>query len=246
MPTPILIRSSFLVIVHDVAPPFIGTLCHIVMQLRALVGSAVAGAVVPCWHGAPIAEDTLTVDHARTSYGELLLHGYTHHASSAHGPIGLLTGGANEFSALPPDAATSRVRQGQAALVRCFGRPAGGFVPPAWQAGSLTSARLAESGIAYQLGLRELRTATGGRQPLAVWSWDCGRVAALGLAGECVGALQRAIWRGATPCVVLHPADMARGFVGRALDLVQRLLAEGLRPVLPCELARAIDERGRA
>jgi Uncharacterized protein conserved in bacteria (DUF2334) len=199
---------------------------------------------VPRWHGNQIAEHPLSIDHARASYGELLLHGYTHQASSARGPIALLTNGANEFSALRHEDARFRVRHGQADLTRCFGAGASGFVPPAWQAGSLTSALLAESGIVYQLGLRELRTATGGRQPLAVWSWDCGRVAALGLAGECLGALMRAILRGATPCVVLHPADLARGFLGRAIDLVRRLLAEGLQPVLPCELARAVDARG--
>lgn len=245
MPPSMQIRSSFMVVVHDVAPPFLSTLCHIMRQLHPLVGGAVAGAVVPSWHGTQIVESSLTVDHARGAYGELLLHGYTHHAARACGPIALLTAGANEFSALPRPEAASRIHQGQAALASCFGSPARGFVPPAWQPGSLTSALLAEAGISYQLGLRELRTAAGSTQPLAVWSWDCGRVAALGLAGECLGALQRAIWRGATPCVVLHPADLARGFLRRALDLVRQLLAEGLRPALPCNLARAVDSRGR-
>jgi hypothetical protein len=110
--------------------------------------------------------------------------------------------------------------------------PIRGFVAPAWQPGPVTPALLNSCGLDYALGFWSLDCA-GTRLPLAVWSWDCGNIAALGLAGEALGWLRRALRPDAVPCVVLHPRDVTRGYLARALNLIRRLQTAGLRPVLP-------------
>src|SRR5688572_24280932 len=94
---------TFLVVVHDVAPPFEGALRTITRELRPLVSGAVAGAVVPQWHGSGRAGwRSPFVDYVRSSFGEVLLHGLTHHALRPSGVVGLLTACADEFGALTP------------------------------------------------------------------------------------------------------------------------------------------------
>lgn len=227
-------HRSFLVIVHDVAPPFLAPLRTIGRELARLVGRAVAGAVVPHWHGAqPSAQCAALVEYARATFGEVLLHGYSHRSARPRGPVALLTDGADELSALAPGAAVARLRAGRARLSGAFGTPISGLVAPAWQPGPVTPALLAACGLDYLLGFWRLAAAGAPDRPLAVWSWDCGRVAALGLAGEALGAARRALRPAAIPCVVLHPRDVARGYLARALRLIEGLREAGWRPALP-------------
>lgn len=228
----------YLVIVHDVAPPFVESLRTITRALDPLVGRQVAGAVVPCWHGwAHIDADATFRAYIQATFGEVLLHGFTHRAPTPRGAVAALTDGADEFGGLTAAAAGDRLRCGYTVLNAHIGLPIRGFVPPAWRPGPVTPALLMACGLEYALGLWRFRDTRQGGLPLAVSSWDCGRIAALGLAGEALGILRRAITPAALPCIVLHPCDVARGYLPRALRQIQRLRAAGYRAALPAELA---------
>jgi predicted deacetylase len=223
----------FFTIVHDVAPVFQREISTILRLLAPLVGRQVGAALVPCWHATAL--DLDFIRRADRDFGELLIHGLTHRRSAPRGgPRAWLTRGADEFGGLDCNRACARVRQARRIMVGVLGRETGGFVPPAWQMGALSPAALARSGIRYCLGMRNLILCeSGSTQRLATWSWDAGRWAWAGYAGHALGVAARVIDRAAVPCVVVHPADLARGFVPCALALIRNLLAHGLRPVLP-------------
>jgi hypothetical protein len=227
-------HRTFLVVVHDVAPLFLGALRTITRELRRLVNGAIAGAVVPHWHGAAFPDwRPRFAEYVRASFGEVLLHGHTHHAPQSNGLVGLLTDGADEFGALTPVEASQRLRLGRALLVENLGVPVRGFVAPAWQPGPVSPSVLRDCALDYRLGFWGLWPVHSAALPLAVWSWDCGRAAAAGLAGEALGRARLSLRPAAIPCVVLHPRDVARGYLVRALRLIERFLGAGWRPVLP-------------
>jgi predicted deacetylase len=224
---------AFCVVVHDVAPVFWAELERIVDALAG-AGCVPSAAVVPCWHGAPL--DAGFAAFVRARFGEVLLHGYTHRARAGLDPLAWLTRGGNEFSRRDARDAAARLAAGQAALAAAFGAPAAGFVPPAWQSGALSRASLAAAGLSFYAGFFRLERADGRVLPLATLSWDAGRVAALGLAGEWAGRVRAACDRRAVVCVVLHPADVGRGFLPGALRRIAAL-ARIDRPLALGELA---------
>ncbi|MFN0051738.1 MAG: hypothetical protein ACKV0T_06080, partial [Planctomycetales bacterium] len=61
----------------------------------------------------------------------------------------------------------------------------------------------------------------------ATYSWDWGRFDCLSRPGAGWGALRQLFHRKAVPIIVLHPADLERGHVHRALELIQRLQDAG-------------------
>jgi predicted deacetylase len=226
-------HHHFLVVVHDVTPHAYTPLQIISKLLYPFVGTNVAAAVVPCWHGVPLnTANPGFLEFVRAAYGELLLHGYTHHTTNS-GLIALLTEQANEFTRAPALIALKHLQRGRAILADLFTQAITGFVPPAWQVGPVTPQLLRHSGLHYRMGLGSLTAIDTTPQPLAVASWDCGRIAALGLAGEAIAAVQYVRNPAALPCIVLHPRDLARGYCARALYLIQHLLAAGWQPILP-------------
>ncbi len=238
--------STFHVVIHDVTPQLCAPLDAVVRQLQPLVGQNISAAIVPCWHGEPLTrlissdpsglpDATRFVDWVKSEFDEILLHGYTHCRIGNGGPVGLLTRKANEFTGISAAVAMERLRSGQAIITECFGEPAAGFVPPAWQWGPITPEILRECGFRYGVGLAGIYHTDGSRIPLATWSWDAGVFAPLGYAGEALGAAMFKLKKEATPCIVLHPLDIERGFVKRGARVVERLLAEGKRPAMFCE-----------
>lgn len=224
--------DGFLILFHDVAPPHLPVIRALVDAVRACAGpgAPLAAAVVPCWHGQPLTAAPGFAAEVRALFDERLLHGHTHHTRRG-GALGALTGQANEFTGLSAAAAAEKLRLGQALFAEAFGAPAVGFVPPAWQCGPLTPALLAQHGLRYCVGLWGLGRAHGASLPLATWSWDAGVIAALGWAGEALGTARAWAWPQAMPCVVVHPADAARGYLPRILRRIEGLLAGGRRPV---------------
>lgn len=221
----------FHVVIHDVTPQLIAPVTAILDQLAPLVQSAVAAAVVPCWGGEPWAEAARGVaGEIAARCDEVLLHGYTHRRDRYRSAVSLLTGRADEFAGLPATAAAERLRRGQAVIRDLLGVPAAGFVAPAWMGGPVTPALLASCGLRYSVGFAGITCVGGARIPLATWSWDTGRCAWLGHLGEAAGVLSFAARRDAIPCVVLHPADLGRGYLRHGLHLVRALLAAGRRP----------------
>lgn len=119
---------SFHVVVHDVAPPFLGEISTILGELRPLVGSRVSAGVVPRWHGRPIegAEAAALARLVRGGFDEVLLHGWEHRQRRPSGIVSALTLMSNEFGGLPFTSAIARVVDGYERLGALFGKaPAG-------------------------------------------------------------------------------------------------------------------------
>jgi len=231
-------RSSYiLIVVHDVAPPFRRALETIALTLAPLAGGCLTAAVVPCWHERmPSAGDREFCGFVRATFGEVLLHGYTHLTGRRADPLAWLTGSANEFSGLSREESARRLAAGQALMAEHYGAPAQGFVPPAWQRGPIDRHLLLGCGLAYCAGFSRVEPVRGLALPLATWSWDQGVIAPLGALGEYAGRAASALLRGAVACVVVHPADVARGYLPLAVRRVHALLAAGRRPALFADL----------
>ncbi len=74
------------------------------------------------------------------------------------------------------------------------------------------------------------------RQQLATSSYDWGWLRPAAWAGHELGFFRRWWNPDAVPCVVIHPADIRRGWLPRILRLMQQLLDEGRLPVVPRSL----------
>ncbi len=224
---------GFHVVVHDVAPPFLGEISTILGAIRPLVGRRASAAVVPRWHGQPLegeAQGALKrlVDDG---FDEVLLHGWEHRQRRPSGIVSALTLMSNEFGGLPFTSALARVMDGCERLAELFGAWPTGFVPPAWDRGPATSRLLSACGLDVYVGMTALERAGAPSVPLSTWSWDSGAIAQLGYLGDLAGRVMFALRPRSVPCVVFHPADVARGFVGRGVRLIEALLADGRRPL---------------
>jgi hypothetical protein len=218
---------------HDVAPASSRQVARILEALRPRIGTAISAAVIPAafsqGRGARLAA------LVRNGCQEIALHGFSHEGTRAGHPLAWLTGNATEFLGLSAGEILARLQRGQDILGQAFGGPASVLVPPAWCCGALTPAVARRGGCHTVVGLTRLMTSRTDR-PLAVHSWDCGRFAVAGYAGELLGRV-RCFLRAAIPCVVFHPRDLDRKLFARGLAVVDRLLREGCRPATFAELA---------
>jgi predicted deacetylase len=229
------IGRRFAVVVHDVAPAFLPQLARIAEAVAPRVGRVVAGAVVPCWHGRPI--DDSRGDFERFvagAYGEVLQHGYTHRQDRP-GVLSLFTGRSDELAGLARQEIRRRLSLGRELLRRALGVVPAGFVPPAWQVGRATARELGGCGFRYLATFGAIRTASGLTIPLSTWSWDWGVLGLLGRVGQWFGDASSRIRPSTLPCIVVHPADVDRGYLPRVLEVVDRLLRLGRTPGLLSE-----------
>lgn len=227
------IDRSFYVVLHDVAPRFADQISRVADALAPLIGTRLAAAIVPCWHGEPItAADSAFVEMTRQRFDDVLLHGFTHSRASGRGIVSLLTRGSDEFNGLSASEADSRLARGQNVLREFFGTAAEGFIAPTFQSGRLTPARLAAHGLRFAVGFRHIVPAEGPRVPIATWCWDMGRWRALGYAGHWYGNARMRLYRNLLPCLAVHPVDVDRGFLPRIVRLVGQLLEAGRAPIL--------------
>jgi hypothetical protein len=225
----------FAVVVHDVAPDFLPQLRTIATALAPRVGRRLAGAVVPRWHGRPIEGPGGEFERFVTAaFGEILQHGYTHRQDRP-GLLSLFTGRADELVGLPREELRRRLELGRELLRQALGAAPAGFVPPAWQLGLATAEELGKCGFVYLATFSAIRAASGPTIPLATWSWDWGVVGPLGRVGQRIGDVSWRLRPATVPCVVVHPADVDRGYLPRVLDVVDRLLGHGLTPTLLAE-----------
>ncbi|MFT5686552.1 MAG: hypothetical protein ACI8RZ_007508 [Myxococcota bacterium] len=75
----------------------------------------------------------------------------------------------------------------------------------------------------FVVHLDRLTHRTGSRR-LATFSWDVGPIRAVSRLGEGLGGLL-ALRPDSVPCVALHPADVTRGLLPRALRRIDALAA---------------------
>jgi predicted deacetylase len=227
------LSRSFCVMLHDVAPIFAPQVAAFTRAMAPLVGNTMSAAVVPCWSGEPLAErDRPFLEKVREEYADLLLHGYEHFRPAGRGLVSAIADGKDEMNGLDPAETDRRLAAGQEIFARWLGRPARGFIAPTYRIGHATPERLAQFGIHYTVGYRQVVTSTGQRLPLSSWVWDVSPVRLLCRAGYRLGELQYRFRRRALPCVVLHPLDLERGFLPQIERTVQKLLCAGRQPVL--------------
>jgi hypothetical protein len=174
-------------------------------------------------------------DLVRSHCQEIALHGYSHRGRCRYHPLSWLTGNALEFQGLSPLEIQRRLQRGQRILREVFGQTASVLIPPAWWRGALTPAIAEDCECPVLVTLRSLETRTMKRS-LAVYSWDWGRFAGLGYAGEFLGHMLCQL-PSTIPCVVLHPHDVSRNLLDRALAVLDRLLRDGYSPTTFAELA---------
>lgn len=231
----------FIVCLHDATPAFARETAVILRDLAPLVGRRLSAGVVPDWRGDwPLAAYRDYCGLVRESSEELLLHGYRHRRRHGAGPTTWLTGGSDEMNGLDTAETRRLIEDGQAVFADVFGRPARGFLAPAWQAGHV-ALTLPHTGLEHVLGFFSLASRAHGGVPLATASWDCGRWSWLGHLGDGVGALLRADGR-RTPVLAIHPRDLERGYWPRILQLIRELLQRGHQPCTPAGLLAAIDD----
>ena len=227
---------KFVVSIHDVAPANREEFAQIMTELRPRVGNAISAAIIPLPFGRSPSADFAAL--VRSGCREIALHGYSHSGSCRFHPLTFLSGNSAEFLALSPIELQGRLRDGQRIVREVFGKISSVFVPPAWCSGALTPAIAKSCGLRVLVTLTSLSTSTR-KFPLAVYSWDCGRFATLGYAGELFGHI-RCFWRAAIPCVVLHPSDVSRNFFSRGLAIIDRLLRDGFSPATFAEVSIAM------
>ncbi len=239
--------SRFVVCVHDVSPEYTSELLQIFTVLAPLVGTRISTAVIPlprgnAWDGWARAIELRATLRQYTS--ETLLHGLTHTRPPSWSLFSKSVGRADEFSLLSEGETRRRIHLGLQILRGELAMEVRGLVPPAWRMGK-TRHIVGEDGLDFAVGMMGLHSVGGPPLRLATWSWDAGVVRSLGYVTERVGTAL-SLRKNAIPVVVIHPADVERGFLPRAVDRIRRLLAVGRSPVIFDALAElAHDARLR-
>ena len=231
--------ETFHVSVHDVEPTRIDEIETVLESLRPLVGRSLSVAVVPCWHGRPLSAADARFLAAVRGVREVLQHGWTHRREGRAGLVSAVTGRADEFAPLSRSEAWSRLDRGRRLLEDLLGRPVAGFVAPAFQRGRVDALVAARAGLSFLVGWSRMDLPGKPPIPLATTLWDLSphqRLDRLGELGGRVAALRRA----ALPVVAIHPVDVGRGALPRALALVRSFLDAGRKPVL---LKSLVDAR---
>jgi hypothetical protein len=230
--------QRFLVCIHDATPACARETRAMIRDLAPLVGRQLSFAVVPNWHGEwPLSAHPDYCELIREASEELLLHGYFHRRHRGWGPITSLTGNGDEMNGLDVDETRRTIGRGQRAFIEAFGKPARGFLAPAWQLGHVRIGDPNLPDLEHVLGFFSLEPRAGRQVPLATCAWDCGRWRWLGHIGHGVGRLLQTMDRG-VPALAIHPRDLERGFWPTILGLTRELIDNGYVPSTPAALLR--------
>jgi len=235
-------EKRFVVSIHDVAPSSEDEITRILKALRPRVGTVMSAAVVPI--GFDRGRSVGLAALVRSNCREIALHGYSHQGRNRFHPLAVVTKNSVEFMGLSSAETQARLERGQEILRNVFGRTASVLIPPAWWRGAVTPMLAENCRLCVLAGLTAFETGAR-RCPLAIYSWDWGRLGLLGYAGELFGHIRHQLCS-ATPCVVLHPCDVSRNFLGRALAIIDRLLREGFSPATFTEISAAALEWPRS
>jgi hypothetical protein len=231
----------FVVCIHDATPAYARETRVMIEDLVPLVGRRLSIGVVPDWHGEwPLTAHPDYCRFVRENSEELLLHGCFHRRQRGWGPIALLTDHSDEMNGLSSGETRGTLEHGQHVFTDVFGRPARGFVAPAWQRGHFSLSERDPLGLDHVVGYFSAESRTGRKVPLATWSWNCGRWSWLGNVGHGLGWLLQSLDHG-VPTLAIHPADLERRFWPRILRLTRQLLDAGYQPSTLAELLDVED-----
>jgi hypothetical protein len=228
--------TAFCVVVHDVTPQFPDEIEQVLSELQPMISNRFVGAIVPRWHGRRV-DASARRQFARwsESFGDVVLHGWTHHRNSNRGLVSRCTDDADEFGRRSIADTVERLRWAQLDSQELLGREVPGFVPPAWCLAAKIE-DLHPAGIEYLMRFHRLEPRRGSSISLATCSWDWGWLPGIHVLCSALGRWLETMNPQAVPVIAIHPMDVRRGRLPTAVHLIQRLLSSGRLPMLPCEL----------
>ena len=240
--------KMLLVSIHDVSPKFSAEIDRLValVEPRTGVGRFAMLVVPDHWGDAPIAADRVFQARLRRwaeTGVEMFVHGWSHRDPAPRG-FGAkhMTAGEGEFASLDRAEALRRMVAGRAVVEDAIGRPAAGFVAPAWLYGKGALAALGEAGFdVAEDHFRVWQPASGrtlARGPVITWATRTPLRKASSLFAA--AALRRLL--GPLPAVRLavHPADTRHPETMASIDESLKIL---LRYRHPTHYSQLMQER---
>ena len=242
--------------IHDVGPRFereVDVLAGLLS--RELGGGApFAMLVVPeHWGTSAIGADRAFCARLRAwsdAGVEMFVHGWSHQDDMAHaaaggahrGRAGLkarwMTAGEGEFLGLAEDEAARRMADGRAVIEDAIGRPAAGFIAPAWLYGPGARAALRASGFALaEDHLQVWRPVDGAvlaRGPVITWASRSTIRTASSLAVAALGRYALSVLP--TVRVAVHPGDISKRSILRSVGATLRRLGSTHAPARYADL----------
>lgn len=215
--------NRLLLSIHDVAPCFESEVDRLTDLLARLAdGPRVAMLVVPDhWQRSPLSSAPGFKARLRNwsdAGVEMFVHGWTHkddasHQGTASFKARHMTGGEGEFLGLAREEAARRMAAGKALIEDVTGRPAAGFIAPAWLYGPGALAALRDCGFA--LAEDHMRVWKPGREnnPLArgpVITWASRSRARTASSLAFASLARQTLHPLATVRVAVHPGDVGK------------------------------------
>jgi predicted deacetylase len=244
------IRGRLLLAIHDVSPRFASEVDRLREHLgRHVPVERLALLVVPDhWGGAPLVPGSAFATHLRSwsdAGAEVFVHGYHHRDTVRHGTrlarfkAARMTAGEGEFLGLERRAAAALMARGQRLIEDVIGRPAAGFVAPAWLYGPGALEALADCGFDLaEDHWRIWRPEAGqvlARSPVLTWaSRSRARTASSLLAARLLTPVLR---HAPVARVGVHPADTTVPAIMASIDRAVGRLRRTHRPARYAELA---------
>ena len=233
---------SLLVSIHDVSPKFEGAVDHLAeLVSRDMMVPAYAMLVVPDhWGDSPIRAGSPFASRLRTwsdTGVDMFVHGWFHLDRSEHAGVmarfkaSRMTAGEGEFLGLDLATARSRMADGRKLVEDIIGRPAAGFIAPAWLYGEGAMRALTDEGFALaEDHMKVWRPATGeivARGPVITWaSRSKWRIASsLAVAATARAALPRKPWMR----LAVHPGDTQVAALTNSITRTVASLSRGAR-----------------
>lgn len=216
--------------IHDVHPGSLDAVEHLAAQFeRHLGGPRYAMLVVPeHWGRNAIAGNAAFAAKLRgwaESGIEVFVHGWFHQDRSEHSGVAALkakhmTASEGEFLGLSQAEAARRMADGKALVEDMIGRPATGFIAPAWLYGPGAMGALAESGFALaEDHMKVWRPASGtvlAKGPVITWASRSRARTASSLLAAALGRTFLAPLP--TVRVAVHPGDVTKPSILASID----------------------------
>lgn len=216
--------------IHDVHPGSLDAVERLATQFeRHLGGPRYAMLVVPDhWGRNAIAGNSAFAAKLRgwaDQEIEMFVHGWFHQDRSEHSGVAALkarhmTANEGEFLGLSQTEAARRMADGKALVEDIIGRPAAGFIAPAWLYGPGAMEALARSGFALaEDHMKVWRPATGdvlAKGPVITWASRSRSRTASSLLAAALGRTFLSPLR--TVRVAVHPGDVTKPSIVESID----------------------------
>lgn len=221
-------KKDFLVVIHDVAPRHQQALVSIIDGLESRVGSRIILAVIPspngrCWKDSPN-----LIQRIIQLNGEVIQHGLRHARIQGGDLISTLCNQCDEMRSWRTREIKGFLTTGKCILEDIFACDIRAFLPPAWLWGPVNTNLILECGFRIHFGFHTL-TFPQGKQRLATYSWDWGKLPFAGIVGTILGRVN-SLRIGSLPVFAIHPADLERGYFTSILARLDDWLLHGFKP----------------